>query len=610
MTKRRSFAVIDAESDPFKRGRKPEPFIWGFYDGSTYEQFTDLSLLPKRLHGISCDIDEFIPFLFDRRIIVYAHNGGKFDYHFLLPYINDFEPILIINGRLAKFQIGDCEFRDSWNILPVPLAAYQKQKFDYSILEKDKRYKPHNWKRITDYLYSDCLYLYRMVEAFIDRHGVQLTQAGASMKSFRKSCKAKGILLPDNSNADFYEKFKPFYYGGRTEVFRKGIIKRPFKVVDINSAYPRAMLEDHATGVDYEILEIGVEQFLVDLNRKKKAAKGKPAYTYEQCLFHIKAISKGALPYRDKDGSLFFPNDNCSRIYFVTGWEVLAGVETGTLEIKQWLACYVFDETINFTHHIMPLWEHRKAAKEADDKENSILDKLEMNSLYGKFAANPQSYKEYMPLDPKHAGLLDHLEAIKRGHLLQDYSEDLDVLEEFDGYKFAGMLGPWVLAARDLPEDKHHYYNVVTAASITGYVRAKLWRNICKCKGVLYCDTDSIAATNVKGVTLGKELGQWDIEGNFSEGAIAGKKMYAFKYSKSDYKKQLQKKKKGNKIQVYKIASKGVKFRAWQIYALCRGQTIEYDPKVPTYSIGKEPEQVKRHVVMNAKTAEDMRRKV
>ncbi len=591
MTRRRKFAVIDCESDPFKRGRIPEPFIWGFYDGNTYETFTDLKALPytQPTAGI-LDIDDFIPYLFDKRIIVYAHNGGKFDYHYLLDFVDDFKPITIIGGRLAKFTIGDCEFRDSWNILPVPLAAYQKQKFDYSILEASERYKPHNWKRITDYLYSDCLYLYQMVSAFVDRHGLALTQAGASMKAWKRTLKEKGAPPLESSNLEFYEKFKAFYYGGRTEVFRKGIIKRAFKVVDINSAYPRAMLEDHPCSLDFEVYHESL---------------GHSKQKLSQCMVSIKAISKGALPYRDMDGSLFFPNDDCERTFHVTGWEVNAGLETGTLEITEVLAIYRFDETINFRDYIMPLWEHRKAAKAAGNKEDDLLDKLGMNSLYGKYAANPQAYKEYMLVDPEFADLMAYAATAKRGHVI-----DLD-MEDFERYQFAGMLGPHILAARKLQEEQMHFYNVVTAASITGYVRAKLWRNICKCKGVLYCDTDSIAAHNVKGVTLGKELGQWDIEGNFSEGAIAGKKMYAFKYSKADYKNKNKKRKKlDKKIAPFKIASKGVKFRAWQIYALCRGKMIEYDPLVPSYTIGADPKQIKRQIVMNAKTAKDMRGKV
>ena len=370
---------------------------------------------------------------------------------------------------------------------------------------------------------------------------------------------------------------------------KKGIIARPFKSVDLNSAYPWAMLSDHPCSLDRDVYHDPSEISESEHN---------------QCLWSIRAISRGALPYRDADESLFFPNDTTERVYHVTGWEVAAGLATATLEIKEVLEIIVFDETINFSDYILPLWEHRKAAKAAGLKEETLLDKLQMNSLYGKYGSNPQTYKEYTLLDPEVCYLLEWLETAKRGHKIDT---DFDGLER---YKFAGMLGPRILGARDLTEEQMHFYNVVVAASITGYVRAELWKAACQCKGLIYMDTDSIAAHDVSTVDLGDELGQWDIEGKYSGGAIAGKKMYAFKYAKRFYADLQKKRKRGDKkISPYKIASKGVKFRAWQIYALCRGQKVVYDPKAPSYTIGAKPKQQKRTVTMNAKTAKDLKGK-
>ena len=33
------FAVIDSETDPFRFGRVPAPFIWGYYNGEEYHRF-------------------------------------------------------------------------------------------------------------------------------------------------------------------------------------------------------------------------------------------------------------------------------------------------------------------------------------------------------------------------------------------------------------------------------------------------------------------------------------------------------------------------------------------------------------------------------------------
>lgn len=109
----RAFAVIDSETDPFLKGRIPEPFVWGFYDGYEFRHYTH-----DTVHSLIKDISE-------KKIIVYAHNGGRFDYHFLLPYMEAYDHIKIINGRLAQFFIDKAEFRDSFNILPVALKKFE-----------------------------------------------------------------------------------------------------------------------------------------------------------------------------------------------------------------------------------------------------------------------------------------------------------------------------------------------------------------------------------------------------------------------------------------------------------------------------------------------------
>ena len=51
--------VADSETDPFDYDIIPEPFIWGLYNGVDYFEFTDTG--------------EFVSFVRDRNIILYAH---------------------------------------------------------------------------------------------------------------------------------------------------------------------------------------------------------------------------------------------------------------------------------------------------------------------------------------------------------------------------------------------------------------------------------------------------------------------------------------------------------------------------------------------------------
>ena len=564
MTKKRTIAVIDCETDPFKRGRIPAPFIWGFYNGETYEEFTNFNEVPStKLLKDMRDTSELIPYLQSQDIIVYAHNGGKFDYHFLLPHLEPFSEITIIAGRLAKFKIGQCEFRDSYNLFPVPMSAWQKQPFDYDLMERAERYKPDNWYKIRDYLYSDCVSLYDMTMKFIERSGIVITQASASMKEWQAMTQEKA----PKSDQYFYEKFHNFYYGGRTECFGSGLIDYQFYVVDINSAYPFAMLHSHPFSLEYVETDGNI-----GLSRED----------WGPCFFHVRARSRGAFPLRDKDKSLYFPVTDIIQDYFITGWELLAALETNTVSDVRIIKSYRFLELRDFKDFIHGLYDQRRIAKAAGDKATDLLAKLAMNSLYGKFAADPSRYKEYMIVPPE---------------LVSSIPLDGDD----EGFKPGGFFGSWGLGYRDLPEDRQRYYNVATAASITGFVRAYLWRNICKCSGVLYCDTDSIVAREVDEIELGPELGKWELEGTFDKGGIGGKKLYAFHYKRGTGPKVKNKEGKRQR-KTWKIASKGARLTPQEIMKVAAGGTVEYEPEVPTFSVhSSEPVFTKRKISATVK---------
>jgi len=529
--------TIDAETDPFDGRTIPAPFVWGLYNGSEYHKFYDT--------------DDAVNFLAERDCICYAHNGGKFDYHFLLHRLHPFEPLNVISGRIAKFKIGLCEFRDSYNILPFPLSAYQKDAIDYKIMHKDLRDIPKNKKEIEQYLKMDCVYLWDLIRDFINGYGLHLTIAGASVKIWEAITEEKA----PKTTGDFYERMSSYYYGGRVQCFEGGEIKDKFKVIDINSAYPFAMQKDHAYG----------ENFSVGVELPKTTAYIQRSFITLEC------ISNGALPFRTKDGGLSFPADNVRRTFKVTGWEYLAGVDTETIKDIKIVEVVTFPQKINFTKYIRHFYSMREKTKILlkKYKENSpewlqakaqdTFAKLFLNSLYGKFGSCPDKYKEYTVVDDK------FVDAAK-----------------VDNWDFGAKLGCWSLMQKDISEDKKRFYNVAVAASITGFVRAYLWRAIRECSGVMYCDTDSIACRDTGNLNLDPSiLGEWDIEANCSYGAIAGKKLYAF------YDDDKQK---------YKTASKGVRLEAVDIIRVAQGENVLFEPIAPSFSLKRGTKFISRNV--------------
>lgn len=543
----RPFAVLDSETDPFRFGRIPAPFLWGFYDGISFRHY---------LHE---SFSQFIEWVSEQKIIIYAHNGGKFDYHFMLDYLAPYDSIKIINGRIASFFIGKAEFRDSYNILPVPLKSFElvgadggvikKQEFDYDLMEKENRYKPDIWEKIIDYLRDDCVTLYNAVKQFQGEYGRHLTQAGAAMAQWRKISKKD---IPESSQ-DFFNDFKRFYYGGRVQCFKTGIIEKDFSVFDINSAYPYAMLSRHAYGLSYT-----------------RSLRENPAYPRESAFFRIRAASLGAFPYREKSG-LTFPADGEIREFFITGWELIAAENTNTAHSVEIIEVFYFHELSDFSEYINHFYSIRMNAKASGDKANDLFAKLLMNSLYGKFGSNPENYTQNI-IVPK---------------------EKLLELSDYDSlYKNGGELGPWILGERDLESDEMRFYNVATAASITGFVRAYLWQAIVKTglDNILYCDTDSIATISTGDeLDTGKALGQWKFEGDFDKAGIGGKKLYIFRGKKDA---------KGNRE--YKTASKGARLTHDQLWKVARGEGVEYRPENPSFSVHTPPKFVTRRISLTA----------
>lgn len=512
---KREIIAADSETDPAKFGRVPKPFIWGWYNGSEYHEFHTK--------------EAFLQSLETREAICYAHNGGKFDWHYLIPDIQAHSDIMVIAGRLAKFKIGQCEFRDSFNIMPMPLrAGGQKFEIDLSILESTQRDIPANRELIRERLRTDCLYLYDMLDKFHAEFGRHLTISSASMSAWSK---ISGIAKPETS-AEFYATLAPYYFGGRVEVFAPGVHERQFKVIDKNSAYPHAMLSLHPWGT------------IIHENDKLPVTD---AYT-SRCFISLSAGSTGAFPFRGDDGALTFPADGERRDFHITGWEYLCARDTGTLQGARVTRVLSLPESIEFTSYMDHFYRMKSDAKAAKDAARYEFAKRFLCSLYGKFGSNPDNYYEYTFVEPRH----------------------IEAACELDGYDFVAELGPWALMQRPMRAERKRFYNVATAASITGYVRADLWKSLRDVALPLYCDTDSIACCDTGNLRLhDSELGAWKVENVCDFGAFAGRKLYAVRTLDGKY----------------KTASKGVRLSAQEIIRIAEGDEIDYEPEFPMYSI-------------------------
>lgn len=521
------FAVFDCETDPFFYTTDIKPFIWAFFDGEKVDFFSKTSELVSRIRDFAGHC--------------YAHNGGKFDSLFLLPHLlkeDGGQQITVINGRLAKFKIGESTIFDSYNILPVPQAQMTKDEFQYWKMHKVHRAKYK--EQIRHYLEKDVTGLYPWIKAFRETYGHNLTLASAAFKTFYKM---RPDIKPPKTDQNYFEFFKKFYFGGRVSCFRSGVIKEPFEIYDINSAYPTAMLQPHPFGSEF-----------IETNRPDEEE-------LKRALVTVRCHSAGALPFRHKTG-VDFPHGR--GVFHITGWEYLTAKRCKLIKDDKIETAYVFSEVDNFSTYVNHFYAIKKNADKADP--NRLFAKLLLNSLYGKYCANPANYSEVM---------------IQERNLHPDAMENL-----FNrGFENSINYGSVSLWEKPLDPEKGRYYNIVTGASITGYQRATLLESLQGVDGPIYCDTDSIICRDGSGLRQGKELGDWAKEGAGTEIAVAGKKLYAAKLDIYDPDKKK-----------WKIASKGAKLTAAQIFEVAQGETVRWTNLAPSFSVNSQPKIISRNI--------------
>lgn len=548
-------ATIDLETDPFKKNRVPVPFASCMFDGERQNLFWGKACV---IDLVNCCVKSGI------KRIYYAHNGGKFDLHFILPALvhmfgEEGLKLLCIGNRLVQVQvIGMCEFRDSFAIIPKALKSLGGKKLDIEIwkLENDESNLTAEQKQmfhveqkakglggltiprefykeeICRYLRRDCSGLYEAIEDFFRLYGKNMTLASAASKFMEKEFKIKA----PKSDESYDSKFRKFYFAGRVEFFGLGEFKGDYKICDINSAFPAAMVKKHWFSTSY-------------IRADKPPTKGK-----ELCFYHVKCESLGALPFRTENGGVSFPHG--FNEFHATGWELFAGIELGLIKKVEFLAIYRPLEIQDFTQYINHFYELKKNAPTEAERN---FAKLFLNSYYGRLALNSREFKEtkITPYGDFPKPLKKKIDGVNK---LIEWEHSYD--DEESGLSF------WQVPSNH-GEKPLRFYNVATAASITGWVRAFLLRSLTACKGVLYCDTDSIIALDTSALKMGENLGEWKLEKTCDKVFIAGKKLYCAVGTDGKF----------------KTASKGVRLSPEQIIEVAKGNEQSFAFDAPNFSL-------------------------
>ena len=540
-------AVGDFETDPFVYGRVPKPFACGFM----YE-IEGVEKQYAQFWGNDC-AKQFLDHIADIKtpMIIYFHNGGKFDFFFFLARLEN--PLKIIHGRIVRAKIGIHEVRDSWAIIPMPLGSYKKDIIDYRLFEADKR--EANRVQICDYLYSDCLYLFDLVSEFNRRFGPRLTIAGTASKELRK-------LHPQYNQKETHDiRFREYYFGGRVECFKQGVIKNDWRIYDVNSMYPYVMRNcAHPLGGGYVVPAA--------LTLDKDAwFTGFGGYMYFATVI---GHNRGALPTRVKDNNGGLSFDVPYGEFKTTSHELRLAIKLGLFTVEKIVTAYIPRNTQSFVEFVDTFVAEKIAAKKTGDKIRETFAKLILNSSYGRFGISPFDFFDfYIQLigEPKPEG------KTKAGCIWEPYEENA----EYTLWRRRVNLP----ALENADSTTSGFEDVAIAASVTSAARAVLMLAIVNADTPAYCDTDSLICKGLGSDALihTSELGAWKLEASGDELSIAGKKLYSLTRNG----------------QPVKSASKGVKLTHSEIKSVAMGETVLWNNDAPNFSLLGGVRFVSRH---------------
>lgn len=490
----KNIAVLDFESDPFDNVHQDAvfPFLAVLYS----RNFEAVIIWEN-------DYDTFVSRVLDAirdlpgSYTIYAHNGGKFDFMYLVHKLRG--PVSFKGRGIMSAWVGNHNLRDSFHIIPEPLRNLKKEAFDYNNLRRDRREKHR--ATIIDYCVSDCENLLDYVERFIARHGFKISVGAAALSGLTKHYEIERITESD----DAY--LRNFFFGGRVECIQgAGYFKRSQKLFDINSAYPDAMAyTKHPVGNNYI--------------RRQGQPNGFTAFVKIRCCNNRSLMS------RLENGDV--TTEVSKGVFYTTIHEYNMARELGLIWDVEILECVDNPKWTTFEKFVVPLYNERAELKEklktlkkgsvawTDCNAEQILIKFDLNNAYGKTAQNPRRFKEHWLTEPG-----EH-----PTNWQQDFSDN-PWEREFS------CETHWIWSRRS---PHHRFLNVGTGASITGAVRAKLMKAIHYAVNPVYCDTDSIICDDLREHELhSSKLGAWDLEKNITELILNGKKLYAYRALEDD----------------------------------------------------------------------------
>lgn len=441
----------------------------GVYDGMNFYFFDS--------------IFDFVEWSKKNKDVYYAHNGGGYDFLYIIRYyMKEIKDILLISGRVVSFKLFECEYRDSYAILPGKLKKLAEsfectnKKIEYDDYEEHK-----NKEKMIEYLKNDCVVLYEVILKFaislkvLPVEKLKHTIASIALEEYEKMTKRIRI-----KPSEYEDVIRKAYYGGRVEVYQRRCGHAYY--YDVNSLYPYVMMVGE--------YPIGTSHYCSNNITAR-------AYYYDRkegvYLVKIKVNKRKIcpLPYRMVNGLVFGYGE-------FTGWYTFPELDfheqNGDIEIKEIKECIVWNNSSHelFKDYVNKYYTMKKNSKGA----KKYVAKLLLNSLYGKFAQRRE--REVIVTDINNV----------KSNLIRQIS---------DGVYSA------VVPSKSLK------INPIWSVYITSYARIYMYEILKEYEDyVIYTDTDSIITTKEidKELVDNEDIGKLKLESEINEGYFVSPKCY------------------------------------------------------------------------------------
>lgn len=476
-------------------------------DKNISEEYTrvwlwDIFLHKEKIHYNGLDIESFFKRLFSMKsTIVYFHNlkfDGSFIMYYLLSHgfkISDMKEDMtikpLITDRLVWYTFTVYKnrqryvFRDSAKKIIGDLRTaavdfglpIRKGEIDYR-LHRDEGYVPTEEE--VDYIHHDTEIMSDILEYYYENGMGSITNATDALKAYKNIINEKYFnhlfpILPKSIDDFIRKSYKGGFCYLNPEHFDKDLTK--VYCYDVKSMYPTVMANDE--------LPFGIPQYYTGhyLNDEK----------YPLYICHIRAcfdLKEGHIPSIQTKSfmtiKLNYIRSSNGQIMDLT----LTSVDYERFLNDYYIYDIEFIDGFKFRSSKELFREYVEKyfnLKESSTGARKQLYKIFLNSLYGKFAMNPEKAKAIPKWTDKKLAF-----------------DKTDFIEEESIY-------------------------TAVASFITANARRRLLNGIyANLENFIYCDTDSMQLlAPAKGVDLGNKLGQWNIEnGEYEDGDLTKPKTF------------------------------------------------------------------------------------